>query len=661
MSQYSETIGSFIRTSNYPLEADYIFNSEQELREYCNDNKAILHQGLFKIVANDEGQNLYWVIDKDGELEITKFLEGITLDKLKELSEELEDQQELIEALDLLIFDLEESVSQNAKGIAENSADIHAVVGCSPEEDIFTYLGTLDYSNLTVISETIKTFLNTVDKLDDKINTLPELQKFLSGYKDSNTLKEILNELVKDIKGNSNLENLGELEQAILTLSQITKNRADNLQSELDQTQQGVGLSGDGAFNADQETYYLKNATSVMNALKTLDRMINRIRYQFSETSSVTLTPTLDEESNTTTVTADVKISSNPGNQIKLKEDGIFSKVGIEYHNGILAIKSDGVTISEHNIGIDALLSEEPFYDKTTEKLVLLFKLHNGDTQRVEIPAGDLITEWDVQNEDEEGNYTNVELTKVRNIEGTDKLFANVKIVPNNSLKQNEYGQLYVENNIQEELENEANLRKTADDELMSLIVSLHSVITFVASNAVLYRGEPETVVYSSSVTFNNKPLNYTLTIDGENAPNGRLNKVYNADFDSKIVAGVFEINNTDPKVQTTFTKNIYMSSRYPRYSGFIDKEEITESDIFSLIKLNRSTVAGATIIDTINTDSYFWVCFPSNIILKSVTSNGFEVPLNDPIEIQTTNKGLYKCYRSTNKINAGKVTFNLS
>ena len=32
MEQYSETIGSFIRRGNYPLEANYIFNSKEELK-----------------------------------------------------------------------------------------------------------------------------------------------------------------------------------------------------------------------------------------------------------------------------------------------------------------------------------------------------------------------------------------------------------------------------------------------------------------------------------------------------------------------------------------------------------------------------------------------------------------------------------------------------
>ena len=34
MSKYSEMAGSFIRTGGYPLEADYIFESEEKLKEF---------------------------------------------------------------------------------------------------------------------------------------------------------------------------------------------------------------------------------------------------------------------------------------------------------------------------------------------------------------------------------------------------------------------------------------------------------------------------------------------------------------------------------------------------------------------------------------------------------------------------------------------------
>ena len=34
MSGYSEMIGSFIRTGNYPIEANYVFESEEALNNY---------------------------------------------------------------------------------------------------------------------------------------------------------------------------------------------------------------------------------------------------------------------------------------------------------------------------------------------------------------------------------------------------------------------------------------------------------------------------------------------------------------------------------------------------------------------------------------------------------------------------------------------------
>ena len=37
MSQYSEMMGSFIRTGNYPMEANYIFPTEAALKEFYSD------------------------------------------------------------------------------------------------------------------------------------------------------------------------------------------------------------------------------------------------------------------------------------------------------------------------------------------------------------------------------------------------------------------------------------------------------------------------------------------------------------------------------------------------------------------------------------------------------------------------------------------------
>ena len=68
----------------------------------------------------------------------------------------------------------------------------------------------------------------------------------------------------------SNFRTLRGIEDFVRALQSTLENK-HNIQSELDQTQIGVGLSGDGSYNPDQSTTYLKEATSVMNALKILD------------------------------------------------------------------------------------------------------------------------------------------------------------------------------------------------------------------------------------------------------------------------------------------------------------------------------------------------------------------------------------------------------
>ena len=82
MSKYSEVIGSFIRRGNYPLEADYIFSNESELKAFYQDpvQNSILHKGFLKVVENDGtgNQALYWVTKKktNDELEFTKLISG---------------------------------------------------------------------------------------------------------------------------------------------------------------------------------------------------------------------------------------------------------------------------------------------------------------------------------------------------------------------------------------------------------------------------------------------------------------------------------------------------------------------------------------------------------------------------------------------------------
>lgn len=57
---YVQTFGSFTRNGKYPLEADYIFTSEESLKQWEEDNRKYLHEGLLKVVVTDDKQTLYW-------------------------------------------------------------------------------------------------------------------------------------------------------------------------------------------------------------------------------------------------------------------------------------------------------------------------------------------------------------------------------------------------------------------------------------------------------------------------------------------------------------------------------------------------------------------------------------------------------------------------
>ena len=75
---HSEIIGSFTRNGNFPIEADYIFNSESELLAWASDPyvKPTLHEGLLKVVKTTNGQELWWVVLENGDLIFKKFSSG---------------------------------------------------------------------------------------------------------------------------------------------------------------------------------------------------------------------------------------------------------------------------------------------------------------------------------------------------------------------------------------------------------------------------------------------------------------------------------------------------------------------------------------------------------------------------------------------------------
>lgn len=461
MSQYSETIGSFTRTGNYPLEANYIFESEEALKQFYTDpiQATTLHEGLLKIVKSSDKQSLYWVVDNEGSLEFTELISNLDLGNIEgdlsglqsKLEQEITDRKNADAAI--MGGDLEDfpeglnnllNIANSLKDLIAHVDDIYeeetnankalkeelqATVG-TEEEDIKAYLQTLDYRSLTSLSEALNNFLNKTDGTNTAINTWPELQSFLAGYTDTEVLKTVLENLVNNLLGNptptESFRTLRGIEDFVRELKSQSESSDKNLQTELDQTQVGVGLSGDGSYSADQETHYLKEATSVMNALKTLDSLIYDTVQEFviSPVNKDVVPLEITKTDNGYTIGASLSLSNVQGNQLIKKNDGLYYNTKLNYDDGLITLTINDAIVSQFNIGITSILNDG-YYNPENEELVLVFNKEDGSQQTARIPVGTLIREWEVDN-----SQTNkvVELNREEVIDGTDKLSADVRI-----------------------------------------------------------------------------------------------------------------------------------------------------------------------------------------------------------------------------------------
>ena len=456
MSQYSEMMGSFIRTGNYPMEANYIFPTKAALEEFYSDpiNAATLHRGLLRIVESDEDnkQALYWVT-MDDTLKFVRLIKDIDIDtiedELSKLSKKLDDEiqarkdgdetiwgttdtSEIPEDLNS-ILDLSKAITDLKTQFEETStllkAQIKATVG-TENDDVITYLQSLPYQSLTEVSNALNKFLNTFDSESEEINTLPELKSFLEGYTDTEKLKQILVDLYNNILGDpaptAQFRTLRAIEDFIRVLKSESEASDKNLQSEIDNTQIGVGLSGDGSYNADKETHYLKDTTSIMNALRVLDSLmyeaIKGITIQASNEDVVNLN--VRKELEGYVIGAQLNLSNVLGNDLIKKDDGLYFNVKSTYNNGTLSLYVNDKLVSQHILGFSSIV-DSAFYDSSNESIIIVFKLLSGEKQTITIPVGTLIRELEVDNS--QPNKV-VELVRETVVDGTDKLSADVRI-----------------------------------------------------------------------------------------------------------------------------------------------------------------------------------------------------------------------------------------
>ena len=514
MSQYSEMMGSFIRTGNYPLEANYIFPTEEALKEFYSDklNATTIHKGLLRIVENDGTgkQGLYWVTKKqtNDELEFTKLISGTNIDSIFEQLEDLENRlteeiknrkdsetaiwgtndptnipDELNSLLDLatVIVGIKDEITKIHKELVDSDDSIYkslktevkALAG-TQEYDVVEYLKTLPYKSLTEVATALNKFLNEVDETSNQINTLPELKFFLEGYNDKQKLRHVLLDLQAEILGNplptQDFRTLRAIEDFVRILKSDSESADRNLQTELNQTQIGVGLNADGSYSADQETYYLKDATSIMNALKILDALM------YEAISGITIEPenndvvdlAVRKELEGYMVSAKLKLSNQLGNDLVKKDDGLYFNVDSTYKDGTLSILVNGKVVAQHVLGFSSLVDSAK-YDPSQEAIVIVFKLLSGDKQTITIPVGALIREWDVDNA-QPGKV--IELTRTTVLDGQDTLSADVRLWADKSNILKKYGNTLGVEGTSENITHNSETLKVFLDNLKNTVIS---------------------------------------------------------------------------------------------------------------------------------------------------------------------------------------------
>lgn len=586
-NEFSQMMGSFIRTSNYPLEANYIFPTEAALKEFYSDeiNQTTLHKGLFRIVENGGNgtQALYWVVKKqtNDELEFVKLIENLDTKniyaQLDEIKRELEaqaandtaiwgttnpetikDNLNSILDLSLAISKLQEDLEEIHDELVDSDDSIKkslktqlkATVGTT-EDDLVEYLKTLPYQSLTKVSEALDLFLNQTDNTTTKINTLKELQSFLDGYTDSDKLVDVLEALWNRIQGSTlpteEFRTIRGIEDFVRKLAQFTKDRTDNLQTEINQTQVGVGLSSDGSFSPDKETTYLQEATSVMNALKILDGLIQEaLSGHVITTEDKDIVPlVVRRERDGYVIGASLRLSNVFGNDLIKKEDGLYINVTSEYDKGTLTLKINDRIVAQHNLGLSSIV-DTGYYDPTTESMIIVFKLDNGEKQTVSIPVGALIREWDVDNS-QPGKV--VELVREEVINGPDRISADVRlVVDKNNILEKQGNALIVRGTsdnlthkganlsevidaLQEELEEEKKRAEEAEDTLLDEVAKKADI------DSPIFKGVP-------MVETSPDPEDSSQRIPSTNWVKERISEIQMESGSAKLEAHLKDYNN---------------------------------------------------------------------------------------------------------------------
>lgn len=193
-------------------------------------------------------------------------------------------------------------------------------------------------------------------------------------------------------------------------------------------------------------------------------------------------------------------------------------------------------------------------------------------------------------------------------------------------------------------------------DELCLLTYGNNTTLTMSGSTTSIEKGIENTVTVTWDVKFNGTSVTPS-SVDIKKGNTSVSTSTTTKSITDKIT-DTTTYNTSIVYRGVTKTASRTYNAYYPKFYGGSTKTTLVEADILALTKQAITASAAGTYNITSADNQYVWFCIPSNMNITKITLGGFGVPLETPITVAITNKGNYKCYRSSNPLSAGTRSF---
>lgn len=199
--------------------------------------------------------------------------------------------------------------------------------------------------------------------------------------------------------------------------------KADSAKELIDKVIESCGLTDEGDYSHDAADKIIGTAATIADAVQAESDAIQALSAKtvttVEDTDTVKITKT-DSADGTKAIKADVKISSDDGNIIFSKADGIYTNV--DYDPATNSLVVNGV---KKQLGAGSIIDSLD-YSESTEELIITYHTQNDSEPReVKVNLKQLIEEYSFTSTADDEH--NVEFEVTRNVDGKSEVKANVR------------------------------------------------------------------------------------------------------------------------------------------------------------------------------------------------------------------------------------------